>query len=114
MHSKLDSPLAEIMDVFSNFIGDSFISWTVQKLQCINISKKVTSLLLEMVFFAWNPNVLTHVRNVLSENEGMNENEIYLHMCCCIKWWLSLVYRSILPPSSLHYRVRAVFVFHGD
>ena len=31
-----------------------------------------------------------------------------------IKWLLARVHRSTLPPSSLHWGVRAVFVFYGD
>ena len=50
----------------------------------------------------------------LTEKEGMNENEIEMHMHYNIKWWSTCAHRSMLPPSLLHWRVRVVFVFYGD
>ena len=114
LHTKLDLLPANINDTCSRVLGDGFHFKDRVKVPMHHSYEKSNYVSLREVFFSWNPSMHTTVKNSLMNNEGMSESEIEMHLHHNLTWWSARIHRSILPPSLLHWRVRAIIVFYRD
>ena len=76
--------------------------------------KKSFYVSLQEAFFAWNPESLLQVKNKKKQKHNLTDEEIDADMYFKVRWWQERVFRKILPPSMLYWRVRAVLAFYGN
>ena len=65
-------------------------------------------------FFAWDPDMLQKVKDKKKKIHNLSDDDIDSDMHFNADWWRERVFRKILPPSLLYWRVRSVYMFYGD
>lgn len=108
----LDPPPERIPDRFSAVLGDAFHMMDRPKVPMSHSSKKAYFVSLQEAFFAWDTDCLERVKVALRK-DGMREDEIDAKMYYDVAFFRARVRRAILPPSSLYWRVRAVYELFG-
>jgi hypothetical protein len=109
----LDDPPDIIVDCFSACLGDNFHAISRPKVAVKHEYKKPYFVALQNAFFAWRPELLEDVKQVLASNGFANE-DIEALMYYDVDFFRQRVDRRVLPPRQLYWRVRAVFAVFGN
>ena len=112
-HPKLSKPPKNIEDKFSSVLGDGFHYMHRITVPTNHCYKKRFFVSLQEAIFAWNPEMLKKVKDKKKRTRNLTDIEIESDMCFNVRWWQERVFRTILPPSFLYWRVRAVLAVYG-
>lgn len=102
-----------IIDRFSACLGDNFHAMSRPKVPVKHEYKKPYYVALQNAFFAWRPDLLDRVKQMLKHN-GFSNEDIDALMYYDVDFFRQRVDRRVLPPRQLYWRVRAVFAIFGD
>jgi hypothetical protein len=108
----LDEPPTSITNVFSACLGDAYHAMSGPKVPVKHEFKKPYFVALQQAFFAWQPDLLSEVTQIL-EAKGFSKQDIKAKMYYDVDFFCQRVDRRILPPCQLYWRVRSVFSLFG-
>jgi hypothetical protein len=111
--ANLDDHPANIVDVFSACLGDTFHAMDRPKVPVKHEYKKPYFVALQEAFFAWRPDLLADVKETLQLNSFTTE-DVEALLYYNVKFFRDRVDRRVLPPKQLYWRVRAVYVLFGN
>jgi hypothetical protein len=109
---KLDEPPAAIVDAYRSVLGDGFHGMDRPKVPVNHDAKKGYYVAFQEAFFAWDPKKLAEVKGVLRKS-GMKDEEIEAKMYYDADFFVECVFRAVLPPRLLYWRIRSVFAVWG-
>ena len=88
---------------------------TCKELECqLTIATKKILCFFARRFFAWDPDMLQKVKDKKKKIYNLSDDDIDSDICFNTDWWQQRVFRKMLPPSLLHWRVGSVYIFYGD
>ena len=108
----VDEPPKIFLDSFSACLGDAFHAMSRPKVMVTHEFKKQNFVALQQAFFAWRPDLLSDVKQILGA-KGFSEEDIEGKMYYDVDFFRQRVDRRILPPRQLYWRVRSVFILFG-
>ena len=111
--ADLADPPIEFRGCFSACLGDAFHAMNRPKVAVKHEYKKPYFVALQQAFFAWRPELLAEVKDVLASH-GISKEEIDGLMYYNVDFFRQRVDRRILPPCQLYWRVRAVYALFGN
>ena len=112
--SGLDPPPASIQDRFSSVTGDIFHFQDRPKIAMHAEVKKSYFVSLRDAWLVFEADGLEEVKAVLRDKHSFTEDEIESRMYFDFDYFRQRVPRRAPPPSTLYWRVRAVFETYGD
>ena len=111
--SKLSAPPdGDVADKFSSVLGDAFHFMDRAKVPVNHSFKKGYFVALRDAWFSWDPIILEKVKASLRET-GQTEDDIAAKLYYDVAFFRARVPRVVLPPSTLYWRVRAVYEVFG-
>ena len=113
-HPNLSALPTVVEDKFSVVLGNRFHCMQRVRVPTNHYHKKRFYVSLQEAFFAWDPGMLHKVKDKKKKIYNLSDDDIDSNMCFNADWWRERVFRNILPPSLLHWRVRSVCIFYGN
>ena len=101
-----------MVDKYSSVLGDSFHAMDRTKVPIRHEARKGYFVALREAFFVWNPIKLSELEERMKQS-GLNDEAIQHQRYFNTQLFRDCVDRSIPPPTTLYWRVRAVYATYG-